>query len=180
MSNYCLVQDVRNALTPGGVAATDENQTAASMDSWQLNDAIQEAMGVVDTYLLTRYVITTADVEEMDYFVDPPALHTVNVAARPVRGWTRDIAAYLAALTFRRNKDLPEDDPIRLRYTMVVGLLTDIRDRTSDLPGFPTTEADDQGAYVQNLYDGTMFTPQDFKLAPEGYSSPQILWPGRF
>ena len=50
MATYCTVPDVRAALTPGGVQAGDSGQTAASLEDWQIRDAIDEGEGMVNGY----------------------------------------------------------------------------------------------------------------------------------
>lgn len=181
MGTYCTVRDVRLALTPSADSA--DTQTASSLPDWQIEDAIEEAEGWVNTYVLARYTIPSVEVT-----IDPPednpdeGPQTFDVAPSPVRGWTRDIAAYLATLTFRRHKDLSKDDPVRLRYMMVMQMLEAIRDGKSGLPPavFPPADEDanTQGVHVENLYEGKLFGPDDFGLgygAP--YSGPQVYWP---
>ena len=177
MATYCSVRDVRLALTPSADAASAE--TASSLPDWQIEDAILEAEGVINTYVLARYTIPTGEVTESNQGT-PPILSQVVVAPQPVRGWTRDVAAFLATLTFRKHKDLPEDDPVRLRYAMVLKMLEDIRDFKSTLPGgaFPPSDVDDdQGVHVENLYTGKLFGPEDFGLGYAGQvQSPQVYW----
>lgn len=173
MKGYCTTNDVRLALSPLG----EPDGTASTLTDPQIEDSIDEAEAVVDTYLSARYTITTFEVEDT---TDPNNILVYTVAPVPVRGWTRNIAAYLAALTYRRNKDLSEDDPVRLRFNMTMGLLKDVRDRNSDL-SLPVVVADQQGVHVENLYEGTLFGPEDLALQP-GYDTvydPQVFWPAR-
>lgn len=151
---YSSPADVRNALAPGASEAVD---TAASLADDQITDAIKEADGVVDTYIYALYGIPQ----------DPDNL---DVAIFPVRGWSRDIAAYLATLTFRKSKDMEENDPVRLRYNQVISLLQKIADGElqPNLPQ-PATPPDgygSQGAFVYNLYPGKLFTAADVFLPP--------------
>lgn len=177
---YSAAQDVRLALVPGAVEANQE--TAANLSDAQLLDAISEADGVIDTYIKQWYTIPTSE-QIIPDFDNPPAQITVTVAPQPVRGWSRSIAAYLATLTFMKHKDVGEDDPVRLRYNMVIDLLTAIRDQNSFLDPDVFPPVDDsitnQGVYVVNPYEGDLFAPSDFALAPEGASDPQVLWPYR-
>lgn len=180
MSEYCTIRDVRLALTPGAVS-DDNNQTGATLPDWQIEDAILEAEGIVRAYLTARYTIPSTEVEEVNP-ENPLETWVWFVAPSPVRGWCRDIAAYLCALTFRKNKDLPEDDPIRLRFLMVMGMLKDVRDYNMDLPGvdFPPAPEDTtkQGVHVENLYEGRLFSMEDFGLGYEGHvRAPQVFWP---
>lgn len=176
MGTYCTVRDVRNALTPGGDPTSTE--TAAGLPDWQIEDAILEAEGTINAYIATRYAITPIEVEEENP-ENPGEILVYVVAPAPLRSWTRDIAAYLSALTFRRHKDLPEDDPIRLRYGMVREFLTAIRDRTMDLT-LPTNDSDDQGVHIENPYTGDLFSLSDFGLGYDSrYPMAQHYWPAR-
>lgn len=174
MYSYCTVRDVRMALTPSA-DSTDDGETAASLPDYQIEDAIEEAEGTLNAYILSRYTITTTNIE-VENPEDPLETWIFEVAPSPIRGWTRDIAAYLAALTFRRNKDLEEDDPIRLRFDMVIGLLKDIRDGKVHL-NLPIVEESvtDQGVHVENLYEGHLFDMADVGLAYEGQSVQRLI-----
>lgn len=171
MATYCTTPDVRAALTPGGL--DDDDQTAASLADWQINDAIDEAEGLINAYL-QDYTITPITLEVPDED-DPNNIGVWLVAPDPVRYWTRDVAAYLAALTFRKSVDLAEDDPIRLRFTMVMGLLADVRAGKSTLP-LPTNEDSGHQVEIFNLYEGTLFGPEDFNLGPD-QQNVQVLIP---
>lgn len=157
---YSSPADVRNALTPGADQA--DQTTAAGFQDGQIQDAIKEADGNIDTYLSGKYGIPT----------DPD---TPEVAVYPVRAWSRDIAAYLATLTYRKSKDLQPDDPIRLRFEWTIGLLTKIAegDLTPNLPQPPAPPDGfgPQGAFVYNQYHGKLFTPADVFCPPgRGYT----------
>lgn len=176
MATFCTPNDVRAALTPGGTASDDDDQSAASLADWQLLDAIDEAEGVVKSYL-TGYTIPIEEhlVDDPD---NPENSAIFYAAPDPVRRWTRTIAAYLAALTYRISKDLEESDPIRLRYNMVLQLLADVRAGlvALDPEVFPPTDATGHQVGIFNLYEGTLFGPEDFNLGPG--QSPQVLIPG--
>lgn len=181
MTDYCTVRDVRNALTPDASEETAYPETAASLPDWQIEDAIHEAMTIVDMHVLPRYKIGEVEVEYTDVSGDPPVTTTttVMVAQSPIRWWTRSVAAYYATLTFRKNKDLTEDDPIRLRYGAVMSNLVMIRDGASDLPGFDPSDAASTGEVaVVNTYEGKLWGPEDFNLTPGGYD-PQVFYPRR-
>jgi len=175
MESYCTVQDVRNVLSPGGVDAQQE--TAASLPDFQILDAIRDAQSRVNMYLAGRYLVPLEDyLEAVDPTKPDDEKITVRAAPAPVRSWTRDIAAYLASLTFNRGRDLSEDDPIRLRFALVERSLIEVRDSAMDLD-LPPREATDTGGIALNLYDGTLFGPSDFGLSYNGYN-PQVLLPG--
>lgn len=174
MGTYCSVRDVRLALTPSALP-DDEGQTGTELPDWQIEDAIEEAEGTINAVLLSRYVITPFEIEVVNP-ENPLETWVFMVAPSPVRGWTRDIAAYLVALTFRKNRDLAEDDPIRLRWLMVKGLLDDVRDGKLrlDLP-IPSEPLTDQGVHVVNLYDGKLFDLSDVGLEYDGQSRQRLL-----
>lgn len=157
---YSSVLDVRNALAPGG--SESDTTTAASFNPAQLTDAINEADAIIDTHLSLVYAIPQSDEDPL-------------VAVPPVRWWSRDIAAYLATLTFKRSKDIPADEPIRLRFNLIMAQLVAIRDGKAavDLP----PAGGESEVYVKNLYEGKMFSPEDFALYPSGRSGFGI-WPG--
>lgn len=150
---YSSPTDVRNALTPGA----DENDltTAASLEDPQIQDAIKEADGTIDTYLSGKYGIPT----------DPDATPPDSVAVYPIRAWSRDIAAFLVTLTFRKSKDLEDNDPIRLRFNWVISVLEKIAegDLTPNLPQPPDPPDGygPQGAFVYNVNPFKLFTPAD-------------------
>jgi phage gp36-like protein len=148
---YCSVADVRLALTPAGVATDDA--TGATLNDDGIEDAIAEASGTVDAYIATRYTI------EMDG----------DVATAPVRYWTRTIAAYLAHLTQKRNRDVVPDDPIRLRYTATIAMLEAVRDGKANLPLEPAENDDVGEGAIFNLYpDPPLFDMEDVGLHTEG------------
>lgn len=157
---YCTVEDVRNALAPSSDWSSP-NQTAATLEDSQIEDAIAEAEGEIDLYIGRRYKVVEAIVDGE------------SIAPKPIRMWTRTVAAYLAALTFRKNKDLSEDDPIRLRYERVMRMLEAVRDRKADLPITPV-DTDDQGVYVENLNDFSFFELEDVGLGVYGHYSQHI------
>lgn len=180
---YSTPLDVRMALTPG--ADLSDKSTAAGLSEQQIIDAILEADGVINAHLLRLYSIPVSDIVEANPApADPqnpdPATITSNVAPRPVRGWSRDIAAYLATLTFKRNQDVTKDDPVRLRYTQAMEMLVAIRDRKMflDTDIFPPVDTGDiSEVTVVNLYEGKLFSLSDFGLAPENSNQAQVLLP---
>lgn len=163
MGTYCTVKDVRTALTSGAV-----REYAAELEDWQIEDAINAAEGVVNTYISIRYTVPVVEIEEDD--PDNPGSIIVNeIAPSPIRYWTRDIAAWYCTLTHRMSKDISEDDPIRLRRNEIIDMLTAVRDRKSNLPlpTVPTDESGKDGLEVFNLYQGTLFGPEDQGLTAD-------------
>lgn len=144
---YVTIRDLRLALT--GVTdpsvATDYS-TAASLPDANLNDAIDEAESVVDNYLRGRYIVPVSD-------------------ATPIFYLARDIAAYKATLTWKRNEPMIADDPVQLRYDAAMTDLTAIRDGKLILT-IPVQDQDSPVVYadVINPYGGTLFNPWDFGM----------------
>lgn len=155
---YSSTKDVRTALTPGAVEG--DKATASGLDDWQIVDAIEEADSVIDGYLPGGYVVTLTVLTQDD--------DTVEVAIAPFRYWSRNIAAWLAMLTFKQNKDVPEDDPVRLRYTATMVALQRLFDGDLQLPpsdpDYPVEPDADASLVVFNQYEGTMFGMEDFDL----------------
>lgn len=160
---YCAPFDVRNALTPGAV--TGGNDTASSLTDEQILDAIAEADARISTYLPAGYTVPMVDTTIPVVGSEPPATSNVRVAHNVFRFWSRDIAAYLATLTFKRNKDVSENDPVRLRYNAAMTDLTAVAKGQLQLP--PDDDATDDGegeVSVYNQYEGQMFGLDDFGL----------------
>jgi hypothetical protein len=141
---YTTIDDLRSALSPGG-DDTDRG-SAASLSDDDLRDAIVEAQSEVDARVPGEpFVEGTA----------PPVVSAV----------TRDIAAYLATLTHRRGDPVPADDPVQLRYNRAKGILTDIGSGKIELSGAPDPTAE---AFVENAYEGDLFTLDDLRLGIDG------------
>lgn len=155
---YSTVTDVRNALTPGAVS-TDAS-TASSLEDAQIIDAIVEADSRIKTYLPDGYTVTEVTIQQGD----PPAAFIV--APDTIRFWSRDIAAYLATLTYKRHQNVPEDDPVRLRYEMAMEALRLARDGKINLPVDETATDDVEDIVVYNQYTGNLFGADDFLLGP--------------
>lgn len=156
--SYSSIVDVRNALTPGADAS--DQTTASILEDSQIQDAINEADSVILAYIGADYSV-------------PQDPNDTLVAVAPVRWWSRDIAGFLATLTYKRNKDVTTDDPVRLRYNMVMSMLTAIRDGKGsvDLPP-ADPDAGDGDVTVINLYTGDLWGPADFGLSAAGNPFP--------
>jgi hypothetical protein len=177
MSTFCTVRDVRLALTPNAVEEeVARPETAAYFQDYQIEDAILEAEGIVAAHIAARYTIVTGEVEEINP-EDPLETWVWVVAPSPIRAWTRDVAAYLASLTFHRHKDIEEDDPIRLRFKMVMDNLIAVRDRKMNID-LPPIGDGTSGVFVINQYEGKLFGLEDVGLEYEGRSA-QRIWPLR-
>lgn len=159
---YSSVTDVRLALTPGGDPG--DVTTAASLTDPGITDAIKEGDGWIDTYILSKYSIPT------DATADPPD----SVAIYPIRAWSRDLAAWFATLTFRKSKDIADEDPVYRRFLWVQDVLERIAAGTLrpnlPRPPDPPEGYGSQGAFVYNLYEGRLFRPSDM------WNKRQISW----
>lgn len=183
MATYCTVRDVRTALTPGVAVLNAPGKDPSDLPDWQIIDAIDAAEGVVNAHTAARYVIVPTEVEVPEPTDGDPANTEMRfIAPTPIRSWTRDIAAWYLTLTFNRAKDIKEDDPIRLRMGLVMKLLGDVRDRKSILPLPPVTDADNvtSGAEVYNLYEGTLFGPEDFNLTTDSGRNQRFIRSARW
>lgn len=140
---YSSVDDVRNALAPGG--STSDPSTPASIDEGEIVDAISEADGIINGYISSRYTVPS-----------DPVL--VAVAVSPVRWWSRNIAAWLLTLTYRKQQDVGPDEPIRLRYDQTIAFLTQVRDGQMDLGSLAANDtATGDQVFVENLYQNKLF-----------------------
>jgi len=142
---YTDPASVRVALA-GSLTDYSATGTAASLSDTELNDAIREAQGVVDGYLSTRY--------------ETPITNGADNAL--LWGMTRDIAAYLATLTYRKNKDLTATDPVALRYQAAMAQLQALQQGVMALDFTPDAPLDGEPdlsgmPIVENAYEGTLF-----------------------
>lgn len=161
--SYSTVDQVRDALTPGG-RATDRT-TAAGLTDAQIQDAIDEADSKIDLYLSTRYVTPI----------------TVDPLPRTVSFWSRSLAAYFATLTRAKSADIKDDDPVARRYRSAQQQLELIQQGKAQLPipQLPAEESQNT-VTVQNQYDGDLFLPGDYSLVPkalDGASDLMGRWP---
>src|SRR4051794_29296313 len=110
---YSTVAEVRSALTPAPNLTTGRG-SAAELTDEQIADAIAEADSRIDSYIGGRYVTPVAP-------LDPNAnpLTYSNVIAF----LSRDLAAYLATLTYRGNQDLTDNNPVYRRFADAMSLL---------------------------------------------------------
>lgn len=152
---YAVPDDVRGVLAGSELLAG----TAASLTDTDLVTAIDEAQQEVDGRLAARYAVP---------FTDPPPAVVASV--------TRDIAAWLATLTWRRGEPIAATEPAALRYQRAEGLLGQLASGNLSLDVDPAPVAASQAA-VANRYDGDLFGPDDFGLgpAPAGWGR----WPDR-
>jgi phage gp36-like protein len=124
--------------------------TAASLTDEAIDDAIAEAQARVDTRLSGNY--------------DVPFENTIPAMVVVI---TRDIAAWLAHLTFREVRDLNSElDPVHLRYKAAESLLIDLQNGRTTLPDVPGADPGESGkaSIVINETTSDLFTECDFNL----------------
>lgn len=112
---YLAPQTLRGVLAPEG--AGPDQASAASLPDDQLQAAIDNAGSQVDSALGVRYTLPLAAPV-------PPVVVSI----------VQDIAAWLATLTWRRQRPLPAESPIVLRYTRATALLDQLAKGTMVLP----------------------------------------------
>lgn len=149
---------VRRVLSPDG-DRTDTG-SAASLSDDDLEQAIAEAQAEIDARLASRYTV--------------PFSFPVPVVIEQA---TRDIAAYLGTLTFRRGDPIDANDPVQLRYNRAQALLASIQAGKTELPvgsDGPLSEAT-ADAEVINPYDGDLFQLSDFALGAGSFRYPGMM-----
>ncbi|MGW1676030.1 phage protein Gp36 family protein [Saccharopolyspora sp. NPDC002376] len=142
---YATPDNVRAVLArkPGEWAGT-----AAELSDEALTNQIKSAQAQVDGRLSVRYRVP---------FDPVPGL---------VADITRDIAAYLADLTYRQGLDYESDrDPVVLRYQQAIAMLERIATGQVDLPDAPEIGGLLSG---RNRYGGALFGLDDFGLKVRG------------
>jgi phage gp36-like protein len=143
---YAQVDEVRTVL------ARDPSQyanTAASLDDAAITGHIASAQAQVDGRLSGRYTVP--------FPADAVPQLVVDI--------TRDIAAYLADLTYRQGLDYETDrDPVVLRYQQAMQMLGQIAAGQIDLPVEPGTSETGGLLTARNRYNGDLFGLSDFGL----------------
>lgn len=153
---YTTKQQVRLALARD---LTEVQGTAASLEDPQIDDAIAEAASRIDGRLGSLYLVPFAD----------PAPDLVQTIAR-------DLAAFLADLTFREVRDYQSQlNPVYIRYQEALTLLKEIAEGKVSLPGAPgvtTPTGGDVVVFSRNQTDSPLITSCEFDL-----HRPWNVWP---
>lgn len=103
MPDYCEPENVIDVLTRD---AAEVEANAASIDREAIATAIADAQAEIDSRLATKYTVP------------------FNPVPRLVASLAQDIAAYLADLVFRENRDYQTElSPIYLRYQRAQAML---------------------------------------------------------
>lgn len=167
-SVYTTPTSVRLALVPSSAGALPNpaSNTAADFSDAQLQDAIDEAAALIDSYIGKFYVTPVAQVD--------------GATPQPIGFWARNIAAYNATLTYRNSMPVPPDDPVSLRWkaTMdALGLVATGKVTLSIPENVGDSAANSVGRAI-NPYVGDLWTPDDFSLNPGYGGSPSFngIW----
>jgi phage gp36-like protein len=158
---YTTPAEIRKVLSD-----PEDPATAGALEDTQLQVAATEAQVEIDARLAGKYATP---------FDNPPPL---------IRSVARDVAAYLATLTFRKGVAMLPGDPVGLRWSRANGILTDLQKGNITLEEqlVPTDERPPSlGGVVVNPDDsppsrGRMFTRSDFDIDDEGQVG--LTWPG--
>lgn len=111
---YCSRDEVRDVLTRD---AEDVANNGASLDNEVLDKAIVDAQSEIDSRLTARYTVPFSPVPSI------------------VNAICQDIAAYLADLTFRQNRDHQSElSPVYLRYQRSMALLVALQTGETRIP----------------------------------------------
>ena len=160
MVDYTTPDEVRLVLT------RDLDKTAgnaASLSDETIQEQINSAMQRIDGKLALRYKVP---------FVEPiPTL---------IRDIARDIAAFLADLTYREIRDYGSElNPVYLRYKTALDLLSSIAKGETVVPGDPAPDDSNQSSMlVVDTYSGGQSPLGSFFDEPRRGDGP-ILW-GRY
>lgn len=151
---YSTVQQVRLLLTGvNSSPATDYDLTPDQLSDPQIEAEIANADSEIDSRLGVRYTV--------------PFTGTVPAL---IQSLSIDIAAYLCDLRFRGAREYANElHPFYLRYQRALGILGDIVEGLTNLPGGTSPDGPDDGALAINMYDGTLMTSKHiFTRWPEG------------
>lgn len=115
MAQYCTSDDVRDVLTRD--AAAEGQNNGSTLDEENIAAAIFDAQSEIDAKLATRYTVPFSPV--------PDLIKRITVA----------IAAYLADLNFRENRDMQSEmNPVLARYQRAIALLGNLSTGEAIIP----------------------------------------------
>lgn len=177
--SYSTIAEVKLALAP--FDAPTPTNSAADLPDDQIQDAIDQADSIIDSMIGGFYVVPVASTGSEIIVTDPPTDETILIFPHPIDWFSRDVAAYLATLSYMERQDITATDPIQLRYNIAWGLLVKIQAGKATLQ-IPALPSGDPGAMAGagspiNTYPGKLFEPSDWDLRPrrdrhEGWPMP--------
>jgi len=160
---YCEIDDVRDVLTRD--AAADEQNNGSTLDEENLQAAIADAQSEIDAKLALRYTVPFSPV--------PDLIKRICVA----------IAAYLADLNFRENRDMQSDlNPVFARYQRAIALLGNLSTGEAVIPpdGSDPENPPDTGSGVRvaAAYSRPpLVSARDFDLGHPRFENPWFWTP---
>lgn len=106
MAQYCDLDDIRDVLTRDAAASGEDANNGSTLDEENLAAARSDAQDEIDAKLALRYTVPFAPV--------PDLIKRITIA----------IAAYLADLNYRENRDMQTElNPVLQRYNRAIALL---------------------------------------------------------
>ena len=153
--SYSTPADVRLILDATGDPGDEETPNPTADASF--TDAIVQADGQVDLYVGSRYAVPLSG----------------SPAAEPVRTWSRVIAAWNIYSEWHKGQPIDVNDPLRLRYGVVIAQLAAVQAGTLDLPGVAESTASGTPAAAVNQYAGNLWPSSILQPA---HSYPWPVW----
>lgn len=106
MAQYCDLDDIRDVLTRDAAASGEDANNGSTLDEENLAAARLDAQDEIDAKLALRYTVPFAPV--------PDLIKRITIA----------IAAYLADLNYRENRDMQTElNPVLQRYNRAQAIL---------------------------------------------------------
>lgn len=152
---YSTPASVRKAIVPSsdGAVPNPLSHTAADLSDAELSDAIAEADSQIDGAIGGLYA-TPVDI--------------TSGVPHPIDYWSRNIAAYVATLSYRGSQDFSDNDPIARRFKMTQDAMNMVATGKASLPLPRNLGGSSEAApgTAINPYIGDLWTPDDFSLTP--------------
>ena len=134
MAQYCDLDDIRDVLTRDAAASGEDQNNGSTLDEENLAAARVDAQDEIDARLALRYTVPFAPV--------PDLIKRITIA----------IAAYLADLNYRENRDMQTElNPVLQRYTRAQTLLGQLSTGEAIIPqdGSDPDNPPDTGAGIR-------------------------------
>lgn len=157
---YCDLDDIRDVLTRDAAASAEDQNNGSTLDEENLAAARSDAQDEIDARLALRYTVPFSPV--------PDLIKRITIA----------IAAYLADLNFRENRDMQTElNPIYQRWQRAVALLGQLSTGEAIIPpeGTDPENPPDTGAGIRvaSSYSRPgLVCASDFDLGQQAPSSP--------
>lgn len=178
---YSTPAMIRLAVNPDGSNGTSvpatPSRTAADFTDAQLLDFIAEADATINSLIGRFYAVPVPLVTQGDIDSGLGGGAALGAVAHPVDYWSRNLAAYFATLSYRRNQDLAETDPVVRRYNATMAALNDVaggRSRLSLRDNTTSAAGVGAGGAINPTYTGNLFDARDFNLVPVNEAWPFV------